>query len=77
MPRTKLVALGTQIGVGSSLKFLSRKGTLARKLLGGDRYSPDSLIAGLDSGPGNIAGIHLYSFNSLDSVPGLLPLADA
>ncbi len=68
--RTKLVALGAQIGVGSSLKFLSRKGPLARKLLSGDRYSPDSLIAGLESRPGSIAGIHLYSFNSLQSVPG-------
>lgn len=70
VPRTKLVSLGTQIGVGSSLKFLSRKGPLARNLLSGDRYSPASLVAGLESHPGNIAGIHLYSFNSLDSVPG-------
>ena len=70
VPRAKLVSLGTQIGVGSSLKFLSRKGPLALKLLGGDRYSPDSLIAGLESRPGSIAGVHLYSFNSLDSVPG-------
>ena len=69
-PRTKLVSLATQIGVGSSLKFLSRKGPLARKLLSGDRYSPQSLVAGLESQPGNLAGIHLYSFNSLDSVPG-------
>ncbi len=70
VPRTKLVSLATQIGVGSSLKFLSRKGPLARKLLSGDRYSPQSLVSGLESQPGNIAGIHLYSFNSLDSVPG-------
>ena len=69
VPRTKLVALATQIGVGSSLKFLSRKGPLARKLLSGDRYSPDSLITGLATQPGNIAGIHLYSFNSLASAP--------
>jgi methylenetetrahydrofolate reductase (NADPH) len=70
VPRTRLVALGAQIGVGSSLKFLSRKGPLARKMLSGDRYSPDSLIAGLESEPANIAGIHLYSFNSLDAFPG-------
>jgi len=70
VPRTKLVSLGTKIGVGSSLKFLSSKGTLARKLLSGDRYSPDSLIAGLESQSANIAGIHFYSFNSLDAVPG-------
>lgn len=69
VPRTRLVALAGQIGVGSSLKFLSRKGPLARKLLSGDRYSPDSLIDGLESQPGSIAGIHLYSFNSLDPVP--------
>jgi methylenetetrahydrofolate reductase (NADPH) len=69
VPRTKLVALAGQIGVGSSLKFLSRKGPLAPKLLSGDRYSPDGLIAGLETEPGSIAGIHLYSFNSLQSVP--------
>lgn len=74
VPRTKLVALATQIGVGSSLKFLSRKGPLARKLLSGDRYSPSTLVSALEGAtpenqPGNIAGIHLYSFNNLDSVP--------
>jgi methylenetetrahydrofolate reductase (NADPH) len=70
VPRTRLLSLGAQIGVGSSLKFLSRKGPLARKLLSGDRYSPDSLISGLESRPATIAGIHLYSFNSLDALPG-------
>jgi methylenetetrahydrofolate reductase (NADPH) len=70
VPRTKLVSLATQIGVGSSLKFLSRKGPLARKLLSGDRYSPQTLVSGLESQPGHVAGIHLYSFNNLDSVPG-------
>ncbi|MET1088990.1 MAG: methylenetetrahydrofolate reductase [Arthrobacter sp.] len=70
VPRARLVALGARIGVGSSLKFLSRKGPLARRLLSGDRYSPDSLITGLESRPGGVAGIHLYSFNSLDSIPG-------
>jgi methylenetetrahydrofolate reductase (NADPH) len=67
--RTRLVSVATQIGVGSSLKFLSRRGPLARKLLSGDSYSPQSLVTGLDSQPGSIAGIHLYSFNSLDTVP--------
>jgi methylenetetrahydrofolate reductase (NADPH) len=69
VPRTQLVSLATQIGVGSSLKFLSRKGPLSRKLLSGDRYSPERLVSGLQSRPGHLAGIHLYSFNSLDSVP--------
>ncbi|WP_426227511.1 methylenetetrahydrofolate reductase [Pseudarthrobacter sp. DSP2-3-2b1] len=72
VPRTKLVSLATQIGVGSSLKFLSGKGPLARKLLSGDRYSPATLVAELKSNnnqAGTIAGIHLYSFNNLDAVP--------
>lgn len=68
VPRTRLLALAAQIGVGSSLKFLSRKGPLARKLLSGDRYSPQGLISELEARPASsIAGIHLYSFNSLDS----------
>lgn len=70
VPRTRLVSLAAQIGVGSSLKFLSRKGPLARKLVSGDRYSPQGLVTGLESQPGNIAGIHLYSFNNLDPAPG-------
>lgn len=68
VPRTKLLALAAQIGVGSSLKFLTRKGPLARRLFSGDRYSPHPLMAGLENQPG-VAGIHLYSFNNLDPVP--------
>lgn len=69
VPRTRLVSLAAQIGVGSSLKFLTRKGPLARKLLVGDHYTPESLVAELKSQPGKLAGIHLYSFNSLDPNP--------
>ncbi|MBO1267947.1 methylenetetrahydrofolate reductase [Arthrobacter cavernae] len=67
VPRTKLVSLATQIGVGTSLKFLSRKGPLARRLLSGDRYSPAALVAELAETRDRIAGIHLYTFNSLDT----------
>ncbi|MHC6222470.1 methylenetetrahydrofolate reductase [Arthrobacter sp. MMS24-S77] len=66
VPRTKLLALATQIGVGTSLKFLSSKGTLARRLLSGDKYSPESLVAELVAHPESVSGIHLYSFNRLD-----------
>lgn len=66
VPRTKLLALATQIGVGTSLKFLSNKGTLARKLLGGDKYSPEGLVSELMAHPDSVTGIHLYSFNRLD-----------
>ena len=66
VPRTKLLALATQIGVGTSLKFLSNKGTLARKLLGVDKYSPEGLVSELMAHPDGVSGIHLYSFNRLD-----------
>ncbi|MGO4250502.1 methylenetetrahydrofolate reductase [Paenarthrobacter sp. RAF54_2] len=68
VPKVKLVSLATKIGVGSSLKFLSRKGPLARRLLIGERYTPDTLIDELSARPG-IEGIQLYSFNSLDALP--------
>lgn len=70
VPRTRLVALGTQIGVGASLKFLSRKGPLARKLLSGERYQPSSLISELAEHTDRVAGIHFYTFNQLNAVTG-------
>jgi methylenetetrahydrofolate reductase (NADPH) len=68
VPKTKLISLATRIGVGTSLKFLSRKGPLARRLLLGEKYAPDSLIQELAARPG-IDGIQLYSFNSLEALP--------
>ncbi|WP_115787242.1 methylenetetrahydrofolate reductase [Arthrobacter silvisoli] len=65
VPRAKLLSLATQIGVGSSMKFLGKQKTLARKLFLGDRYSPGNLVAELADPAGSIAGIHLYSFNNL------------
>jgi methylenetetrahydrofolate reductase (NADPH) len=69
VPRARLVSLAAQIGVGASLKFLSRKGPLARRLLSGDRYSPETLVSALTAHPDKISGIHLYSFNNLDTGP--------
>jgi len=69
VPRAKLLSLATQIGVGSSMKFLGKQKTLARKLFLGDRYSPENLVADLAGPAGTIAGIHLYSFNNVQ-LPG-------
>ena len=68
VPRTKLISLATKIGVGSSLRFISGKGSLGLRLLGGSRYSSDHLVAEMTALPAPPAGIHLYSFNSLDSL---------
>jgi methylenetetrahydrofolate reductase (NADPH) len=69
VPRTKLLSLATQVGVGSSMKFLGKQKTLARKLLLGDRYAPEDLVDELAEPRDGIAGIHLYSFNNLE-LPG-------
>ena len=65
VPRTKLISLATKIGVGSSLRFISGKGSLGLRLLGGTRYNPDKLVAELTALSTPLAGIHLYSFNNL------------
>lgn len=74
VPRTKLVLLATKIGVGSSLRFISSKGALGRKLFSGGSYQPETLIAEVASLPAPPVGIHLYTFNSLTSLPaGTMP----
>lgn len=72
VPRAKLLSLAAQIGVGSSMKFLGKQKTLARKLFLGDRYSPENLVtelAGAAGPAGTIDGVHLYSFNNV-RLPG-------
>ncbi|MEC3854315.1 methylenetetrahydrofolate reductase [Paenarthrobacter ureafaciens] len=68
VPKAKLISLASRIGVGTSLKFLSRKGPLARKLILGERYAPEALIQELAARPG-VEGIQLYTFNSLEALP--------
>ena len=65
VPRARLVSLAAKIGVGPSLKFISRKGPLARRLLTGGAYSPEGLVAELEASRAGLAGIHLFTFNSL------------
>ncbi|UTT70027.1 methylenetetrahydrofolate reductase [Arthrobacter sp. DNA4] len=64
VPRAELISLATRIGVGPSLKLLSRRGPLGRRLLRGGHYSPESIVAELQRG-GAVEGIHLYTFNNL------------
>ncbi|MHA7306215.1 methylenetetrahydrofolate reductase [Arthrobacter sp. TMN-49] len=70
VPRAKLLRLATKIGVGSSLRFISGKGALGRTLLGGNRYQTEQFISDLVNLPTPLAGIHLYTFNSLGPLPG-------
>ncbi|MCZ2402999.1 methylenetetrahydrofolate reductase [Paenarthrobacter sp. Z7-10] len=65
VPRTQLVSLAIKIGVGPSLRFLSGKGPLARRLLSGGAYSSQGLVSELSAIQPALAGIHLYTFNNL------------
>ncbi|MFJ3959299.1 methylenetetrahydrofolate reductase [Arthrobacter sp. NPDC090010] len=75
VPKAKLVSLAGRIGVGPSLRFLSGKGSLARRLIVGGRYVPETLIEELGAVPG-IDSIQLYTFNALPA-PAMPPGAPA
>ncbi|GAB3270743.1 methylenetetrahydrofolate reductase [Sinomonas notoginsengisoli] len=66
VPRTRLISLAAKIGVGPSLKFISRKGPLARRFLRGDAYSCETLVRDLSAPRTGVAGIHLFTFNSFE-----------
>lgn len=63
----KLVAMGTRIGVGDSLRFLTKqRRTLTRVVRPG--YSPErfiSVVATASPPDGAIAGLHVFTFNQV------------
>ena len=63
--RAKLLSLAAKIGVGPSLKFISRRGPLARRFLRGESYSAEALVRDLAAPRVGIAGIHQFTFNDL------------
>lgn len=66
VPRAKLISLATSIGVGPSLRFISRKGPLARRLFDGGNYSPQRLVSELSVVQPALAGVHLCTVNNLE-----------
>lgn len=66
---TKLIGISARIGVGTSLRFLSKNRSLAAKLL--KPYAPDDLVDALadlteEAGLG-IHGLHIYTFNQVEA----------
>jgi methylenetetrahydrofolate reductase (NADPH) len=64
----KLTQIATRIGVGDSLRYLSKHAGQVFKLMTG--YKPDELVSGLeplyDDPFYNIIGFHVYTFNQLE-----------
>ena len=67
--RTKLLSLGTRLGIGSSLRFLRKNSTTILRLFSPASYDPNKLITPLSRHADelNITALHLFTFNSIDS----------
>jgi methylenetetrahydrofolate reductase (NADPH) len=67
----KLIELSLKIGVGSSVKFLTKQHGFVGNLLLGRSYTPETLISQIVSENGfgelGIEGLHLFSFNQIDA----------
>lgn len=64
--RTRLLRIGTRIGVGRSLRMLTAESSGVRRLLGPGHWDPDPLLDALAAAglPGLVAP-HVFTFNSL------------
>lgn len=67
----KLAELSLKIGVGQSLRFLTKQHKMFGNLVLGRNYAPEQLLN--DIGPDllspelNVEGVHLFSFNQIDA----------
>ncbi|WP_458116075.1 methylenetetrahydrofolate reductase [Arthrobacter sp. D2-10] len=66
--RTRLIALAGRIGVGPSLKFAKRSGSLLRSVLAPSSYDPAPLVRSIERSNA-FAGLHVYSFNDFSGIP--------
>jgi methylenetetrahydrofolate reductase (NADPH) len=71
MQVSKLLTLGPQIGVGSSVRYLAKQHGFIGNVLRGGAYRPESLLHKMGSAltePGlGIEGLHLFSFNQVEA----------
>jgi methylenetetrahydrofolate reductase (NADPH) len=69
--RKKLLQISLKVGVGDSVRFLKKQSGLIGMLIKPGGYSPDGLLDGLAPYAGDehygIAGLHLYTFNQVES----------
>jgi len=66
---TKLMTMGMRLGVGTSLRYLSKNRKALGKLMTQRNFEPDALLRPLagDLQPLGIDGIHLFTFNQVDT----------
>ncbi|WP_051840617.1 methylenetetrahydrofolate reductase [Streptomyces sp. NRRL F-5126] len=66
----RLVELSLRIGVGQSIRYLSKQQGMVGSLLLGRSYAPEELLAGMGEGPASddsrVEGLHIFTFNQID-----------
>ena len=67
--RTRLLSLGTRLGIGSSLRYLRKNSGAILRMFSPASYDPNKLIAPLSRRADelNISALHLFTFNSIES----------
>jgi len=67
--RRKLLEIALRIGVGDSIRYLTKHGSLVARMMRRASYRPDAVLAGLSRAPLGlgIAGLHLNTFNQVRS----------
>lgn len=70
MQVSRLLTLGPQLGVGSSVRYLAKQHGFIGNVLKGGAYRPESLLVEMGDAltePGlGIEGLHLFSFNQVE-----------
>src|SRR4029078_1484455 len=67
--RTRLLSLGTRLGIGSSLRYLRKNSGAIMRIFSPSSYDPDKLITPLSRHADELGlgGLHLFTFTSIDS----------
>jgi methylenetetrahydrofolate reductase (NADPH) len=67
--RARLLSLGTRLGIGSSLRYLRKNSGAILRMFSPKSYDPNKLITPLSRHADelNIAGLHVFTFNSIES----------
>jgi methylenetetrahydrofolate reductase (NADPH) len=67
--RTRLLSLGTRLGIGSSLRYLRKNSGAILRMFSPASYDPNKLITPISRRADelNITALHVFTFNSIES----------
>lgn len=67
--RVKLLTMGLRLGVGESMRYVKKNGSIIGRLFSPTSYDPDKLVGPLGKAAGElgIEGLHLFTFNNVEA----------